>query len=350
MPQIKMTVKDLSLEVEKLKQNSIEKDNTIEALAEKVSNLQNWAQVFCNKNNEMNQNSMNNFKILDVKITEVNEKLENQKRTDTVKPNIKCKECSLEVRNIIELKTHIQALHPKQYRCNNCDQTFCSSLDLELHMKTHSTEKNFKCDLCNKLFYMKWRLGKHMKQHEQSNVRYCSFYNNNQFCEYEEIGCMFRHEHAPKCKFSGKCRINLCQFKHDTILPRYPCNECASTFNSEGILDNHKRSEHKDDANVNKTVVDVGDELDDNGYAVCNDEVNGKPIDTSNKSDDEESDADYDENNTIPIDSVTVINPYNFSKPVRCLYGMCSFENIMFTKEKDFCIHLKCVHDIDRKC
>ena len=71
MPPTKMTVKELSIEVEKLKQSDVEKDNLIKSLDEKISFLQNWAQDFCNKTNEMNQHSTNNVKILKDKINEV---------------------------------------------------------------------------------------------------------------------------------------------------------------------------------------------------------------------------------------------------------------------------------------
>ena len=158
-----MTVKELSIEVEKLKQSDVEKDNLIKSLDEKISFLQNWAQDFCNKTNEMNQHSTNNVKILDDKINEVEGKVEKiilkQKVTVTEKPtHFKCRECSFELLNISDLKIHIQAVHPKKYTCKNCDQIFDTSLDFEIHMKTHSAEKTFKCELCEQSFYVKWRL------------------------------------------------------------------------------------------------------------------------------------------------------------------------------------------------
>ena len=63
---------------------------------------------------------------------------------------------------------------------------------------------------------MKWRLEKHKKQHEVEVVKYCHFYNNNKFCSYEELGCMFRHNQAPICNRSNRCKNKLCQFRHET--------------------------------------------------------------------------------------------------------------------------------------
>ena len=45
MPPPKMTMKDLSLEVEFLKLKNNEKDTLIKALDEKISGLQKWAQA-----------------------------------------------------------------------------------------------------------------------------------------------------------------------------------------------------------------------------------------------------------------------------------------------------------------
>ena len=165
---------------------------------------------------------------------------------------------------------------------------------------------------------------KHVKQHEQSNVRYCSFFNNNKFCEYEEIGCMFRHEHAPLCKYSEKCKIKLCQFKHESLninVQKYSCNECNSNFKTDCDLKIHKQSEHNNKSVEDKEVVD--------------------------ESDDEEDDVNDDEQPNYGAEEFTIINPYDFSKHVRCMYGMCSFQSVMFGREKDFRFHLKSVHGID---
>ena len=110
MPSPKMTVKDLSVEVEMLKQKNDEKDSLIKALDDKISSLQNWAQglytSFLNKSNESDQQHFNNVKILDKKISEVHEKFdkfameqtearkeETAKKVKVVETKFKCRDC-----------------------------------------------------------------------------------------------------------------------------------------------------------------------------------------------------------------------------------------------------------------
>ena len=134
------------------------------------------------------------------------------------KSTIKCRECSFSFQNKSELKIHILALHPKQYKCKLCANIFDTSLEYELHLKTHMVEKNYKCEICDQSFYMKWRLGKHIKQHEMTSFKYCHFFNNNKFCQFEELGCMFNHDHAPMCTSGKFCRSKRCQFKHEVTV------------------------------------------------------------------------------------------------------------------------------------
>ena len=86
-----------------------------------------------------------------------------------------------------------------------------------MHLKIHNTEKEFKCDICDKAFHMKWRLSKHMNLHEIMNLKYCHYFNNKKFCHFEELGCMFRHEHAPVCKSGKLCKAKMCKFKHEGV-------------------------------------------------------------------------------------------------------------------------------------
>ena len=56
---LKLTLKDLSMEVEKLTQSNVEKDALIKAKDEKISSLHQWAEEmyskFCTKSNEADQ-------------------------------------------------------------------------------------------------------------------------------------------------------------------------------------------------------------------------------------------------------------------------------------------------------
>ena len=72
--------------------------------------------------------------------------------------------------------------------------------------------------------------------------------------------------------------------------------------------------------------------------AVINDALNH--IDRSGESDDDET------NTKSNNGTEKIINIYDVSKPLCCLYGMCNFENVMFGRRKRK--HLEGIHNIDR--
>ena len=216
------------------------------------------------------------------------------------KYSINCKECSFSFEEKSDLKKHILALHPKQYSCKLCAEVFETSVALELHIKVHNSEKEFKCDICDKEFHMKWRLGKHMKLHESTNFKYCHFFSNRKFCNFEELGCMFRHEHAPLCKRGKFCHAKMCQFQHEeteepskqtnenqSIIEtdeeiNFPCNNCNFISKTEAYLQIHQVAKHQakkttrdknviSDENCDDAIETDDDECeDDDGPMECN--------------------------------------------------------------------------------
>ena len=70
-----------------------------------------------------------------------------------------------------------------------------------------------------------------MNMHASLDTKFCHFFNNDKFCQYEEHGCMFKHEHAPLCTRKGICRVKLCQFKHQN---KFDHNDISS-FNDDKI-------------------------------------------------------------------------------------------------------------------
>ena len=80
-----MTLKDLSLEIDNLKLANVEKDDLIKVLDEKLISLQSWMQqmysTLSNKMNETDQHHYKNEKILENKITELQDKITRLKRS-----------------------------------------------------------------------------------------------------------------------------------------------------------------------------------------------------------------------------------------------------------------------------
>ena len=119
------------------------------------------------------------------------------------------------------LKEHTRSMHPKTYECEICDETFMESWKMEEHLEHHGNERPFKCSICNKGFYMKWRMEKHTSDH-RADVKFCHYFNNGKPCPYEKVGCKFKHETAPECRFNLKCTFKLCQFTHTTKMGEEP--------------------------------------------------------------------------------------------------------------------------------
>ena len=138
----KMTMKELSLEVENLKNMNAEKDSVIKVLDEKMTTLQKWCQEMISevykKMNVVDHHHCKNENTLDGKIRDleakvnderekydkkivaIEEKIEDKRREDTKKPktgvedvpNKKCKECTFTFSGKSDLKNHILAVHP----------------------------------------------------------------------------------------------------------------------------------------------------------------------------------------------------------------------------------------------
>ena len=48
-------------------------------------------------------------------------------------------------------------------------------------------------------------------------AHFCHFYNNGKLCPFNDIGCMFRHEHLDLCR-ARTCTRKLCPNKHEEII------------------------------------------------------------------------------------------------------------------------------------
>ena len=161
---------------------------------------------------------LSSLKTYDDKIGELDKLLKQSKKIDSVNKNgdaksFKCKDCGETFEKKVNLKEHIQKIHPKVYKCNECNKTFSDSWRMEEHMKTHESVKSFKCNVCDKEFYVRWRLEKHIAGHNEMG-KFCHYFNNEKFCPYDKIGCKFKHEDAGKCDYDINCKFKLCQFKH----------------------------------------------------------------------------------------------------------------------------------------
>ena len=186
-----MTLKDISIQVDNLRQIIGEKDIIIKTLEDKMISLQQWTQdMYSTLSNRVNASEQN------------------------------------------------QQAEPKIFHCESCSEEFDQTWKLEQHMNlNHTIEKSHKCDTCEKTFALRWRLQKHIRGHQQDNVKFCHFFNNNKTCPFNEIsGCMFKHQNAPTCKFPQRCRFQKCQFSHSDVgdhVSETDTDESAQEFEGE---------------------------------------------------------------------------------------------------------------------
>ena len=133
-----------------------------------------------------------------------------------------------------------------------------------MHRKAiHNEMESYECNECEKKFILMWRLKKHQHIHSKTNaVKNCHYFNNQKECPFEQIGCMFKHEHSHQCKFQRNCRNLLCQFKHENLIDIFEkdsdnntpdekdksrditwCEVCEYNYDSEELED-HENDYH----------------------------------------------------------------------------------------------------------
>lgn len=109
-----------------------------------------------------------------------------------------------------------------QLKCTQCDKTFATKGNLQIHLLIHSGEKPYKCDYCDKAFTTKFNKVRHERLHTGERpfkCKYCNlgFYRNDERQLHEEMhfgpkpfdcvkcGKRFtrsynRNKHSKKCK------------------------------------------------------------------------------------------------------------------------------------------------------
>ena len=129
-----------------------------------------------------------------------------------------------------------------------CTQIFSKKNELEAHVKNeHEEVEKFECEKCEMTFVFKWRLEKHTKMHkENKNNKFCHYFSNGKNCPFSYLGCMFKHEDAPKCKYNDKCNRMLCQFKHSKSksTEANKCKKCEFVARSDEALHIHVNEFH----------------------------------------------------------------------------------------------------------
>ena len=175
-----------------------------------------------------------------------------------------CKKCGESFEKHEDLTSHTKEKHNKRhFKCYKCDFSCNISSEYEKHViESHNSYETFKCHQCDKNFVVEWRMKKHLEMHNR-NTKFCHFYNNDKNCTYEKVGCKFRHEDSPKCKYDDKCNRKLCQFQHnkmkiaDNITKNINNDSINSKTNDESFdSDDESSDEDEEVVKLNRTAVD----------------------------------------------------------------------------------------------
>ena len=86
---------------------------------------------------------------------------------------------------------------------------------------------------------MKWRMEKHTRDHSV-DIKFCHYFNNDKPCPYDKIGCKFKHEISPECRYNLNCTFKLCQFTHTTKKGEELVHRQELETHNEGVVEDYE--------------------------------------------------------------------------------------------------------------
>ena len=183
-------------------------------------------------------------------LDEIHKELQNAKEEIKELKGIKNKKEETSALNCDRSRKSIKFQKSKKYehkiKCKLCDDAFDRNSELETHIKNeHDSIEKFECDQCAKSFVLEWRLNKHQEIHKEPNTKRCHYYNNQKYCPFEEIGCMFEHSYSGICKYGNRCKKRMCSFQHSSSDDTFKCEECDFVVKTESELGKHIDENHE---------------------------------------------------------------------------------------------------------
>lgn len=206
------------------------------------------------------------------------------------------KDCTKIFANKIQMARHYQKSHKDNTNlCNQCGESFSSSLRLQSHMNTdhnvdkshllcqicgkrlknentfrlhtirHQTDPTFRCDDCGKCFYTPRRLIKHQEvvhnpdrqPKAKSFVCHICPPGKSQFTSSSYLKGHIKDKHTDAkaellCKYCGRMYVLSTQLRRHVVHSHFKqvgkekhCGQCEKSFANPGVLDRHIKTIHQ---------------------------------------------------------------------------------------------------------
>lgn len=162
---------------------------------------------------------------------------------ENARPKV-CIICELSFRNEEAFYNHVMFSHERvyEYFCKKCDKSFSSNFRLELHIRTHHTQRNVQCGSCDKSFVDKNMLDEHVSSKHSARAQ-------------KSLECTVCKKKYNRLSRLRKHMTTHESFQKSTMLI---CEPCSLAFAPNAIedIDEHCNRLH-DDVNVNIIKKDI---------------------------------------------------------------------------------------------
>ncbi|XP_072529441.1 uncharacterized protein [Salminus brasiliensis] len=135
----------------------------------------------------------------------------------------------------------------KNFPCSLCGKSFSRTSSLNIHLKTHSTERAHNCNVCGKAFSRADLLRNHKRTHTGERPFTCnlcgkSYAHQGQLRIHKRVHTGEKPYCCPHCgkRFKEHNQLKVHLRTHTGERP-YTCNVCAKTFTNAGNLRIHLR-------------------------------------------------------------------------------------------------------------
>lgn len=158
------------------------------------------------------------------------------------------------------LESHVKKVHmgiANMCECIMCWRVFPNPAVLEKHMRRHTCETPYKCDRCDRWFYENWDVVRHRKSHEEGPPKEKTFYCSacpKAYARRNELDLHLRSHSTDlqfECKFCKKLFIKQGYLTvHERIhtgekIFQCPLKVCSKKFRWKVTFDKHMKTHVK---------------------------------------------------------------------------------------------------------